>query len=220
MSSTALIEVKERAERGKNAARRLRVSGEVPAVVYGGGLESFSVSVSEPLIRKLLRTGGENAIFQLKLGANERSAMIKEIQYDPRNGDLVHIDFQRIIMDQLLRVKVPVEVVGTAAAVKNEGGMLDFVTRELEVECLPGDIPEVLEVDVTDLHIGQHVEADEIELPEGVTLVDDPHRTIVGASLMKLEEEEEETDDDLLEADDQQPEVIQKGKEEEEEDES
>ena len=217
MNSSALIEVKERGEQGKNAARRLRAGGEVPAVVYGGGLDAFSVSVSEPVIRKLLRTGGENAIFKLKLGSSERSAMIKDIQYDPRNGSLVHIDFQRIIMDQILRVKVPIEVVGTSVAVKTEGGMLDFVTRELEVECLPSDIPELLEVDVTELHIGQHIEADAITLPEGVTLVDDPHRMIVGASAMKIEEEESEEEDELLEGVDQQPEVIQKGPGEQEE---
>ncbi len=218
MNSSTLIEVRERGEQGKNAARRLRASGEVPAVVYGGGLGAFSVSVSEPVVRKLLRTGGENAIFQLKLGESERSAMIKDIQYDPRNGNLIHIDFQRIIMDQLIRVKVPIEVVGTSVAVKTEGAMLDFVTRELEIECLPADIPEVLSVDVTELHVGQHVEASDIGLPEGVTLVDDPHRMVVGATAMMIEEEEEAEDDDLLGAADQQPEVIQKGPGEQEED--
>jgi len=182
------IEVQPRQETGKNANRRARSAGKIPAVVYGGGKESVAIEVDrKTLVDTMKGHSGENPIFLLKLGDKERHAMIRNTQLDPISRQVVHIDFQRVEMDQKVRVTVPVELVGTAYGVKTEGGMIDFVTREVHIECLPGDIPKHLECDVTDVHIGQHVEAKDLKLPEGVTLLDDPDRVIVSLSHSRLE---------------------------------
>jgi large subunit ribosomal protein L25 len=149
--------------------------------------------------------GGENPIFLLKLGDKERHAMIRNTQVDPVSRHVIHIDFQRVLLDQKIRVAVPVELVGTAVGVKVEGGMLDFVTREVHVECLPGQIPKHLEVDVTELHVGQHVEARTLQIPEGVVLLEEPDRVIVSLGHGRLEAEE--TPGERVE-----PEVIKKTK--------
>jgi large subunit ribosomal protein L25 len=182
------IEVQPREETGKNANRRSRARGKIPAVVYGGGKESVSIEVDrKTLVDTMKGHGGENPIFLLKLGGKERHAMIRNMQVDPMSRQVIHIDFQRVLMDQKVKVAVPVELVGTAVGVKVDGGLLDFVTREVHVECLPGDIPKHLEADVTDLHIGQHFEARELKIPEGVVLLDEPEKVIVSVGHGKLE---------------------------------
>jgi large subunit ribosomal protein L25 len=173
------IEVQPREETGKNANRRSRARGKIPAVVYGGGRESVSIEVDrKTLVDTMKGHGGENPIFLLKLGDKERHAMIRNLQVDPVSRQVIHIDFQRVLMDQKVKVAVPVELVGTAVGVKVEGGLLDFVTREVHVECLPGDIPKHLEADVTSLHIGQHVEVRNLKVPEGVLVLDEPEKVI------------------------------------------
>ena len=137
--------------------------------------------------------------------------MIRNMEVDPVSRQVIHIDFQRVMMDQKIRVAVPVEIVGTAVGVKTEGGMLDFVTREVNVECLPGDIPKHLEVDVTDVHVGQHVEAKDLKLPQGVTLLDDPDKVIISLSHGRLET----ADEAAAAAERAEPEVIKKTKAEE-----
>jgi large subunit ribosomal protein L25 len=127
---------------------------------------------------------------------------------------VLHIDFQRVLMDQTIRLNVPVHTVGTPKGVREEGGMIDFVTREVEVECLPGDIPEAIEVDVTALVIGDHVEAGALRVPEGVTLLEEPDRVIVSVVYPQRAEEKEEEAEELLEAAREEPEVIRRGKEE------
>jgi large subunit ribosomal protein L25 len=188
MSETMTIEVQPRQETGKNANRRSRAAGKIPAVVYGGGKESVAIEVDrKTLVDTMKGHGGENPIFLLKLGDKERHAMIRNLQLDPVSRQVIHIDFQRVQMDQKVRVAVPIELVGTAYGVKTEGGMIDFVTREVHVECLPGEIPKHLECDVTNLHVGQHVEAKDLTLPPGVTLLDDPDRVIISLSHSRLE---------------------------------
>jgi large subunit ribosomal protein L25 len=188
MSETMSIEVQPRQETGKNANRRSRAAGKIPAVVYGGGKESVAIEVDrKTLVDTMKGHGGENPIFLLKLGDKERHAMIRNLQLDPVSRQVIHIDFQRVQMDQKVRVAVPIELVGTAYGVKTEGGMIDFVTREVHVECLPGDIPKHLECDVTNLHVGQHVEAKDLTLPPRVTLLDDPDRVIISLSHSRLE---------------------------------
>jgi large subunit ribosomal protein L25 len=173
------LEVQPREQTGKNANRRSRTAGKIPAVVYGGGKESVAIEVDrKTLVDTMKGHTGENPIFLLKLGDKERHAMIRNMQTDPVSRQVIHIDFQRVLMDQKVRVAVPVELVGIPYGVKTEGGMIDFPVREVHVECLPGQIPKHIDVDITDLHLGQHVEAKDLKLPEGVMLLDDLDRVI------------------------------------------
>jgi large subunit ribosomal protein L25 len=207
------IDVQKREKTGKGANRRARSGGLIPAVVYGGGKESVSIEIDRKSMLDLMKkAGSENPIYLLKLGDNERHAMIREVQTHPISRQVVHIDFQRVIMDQKIHVKVPVELVGVSYGVKTQGAVLDFVTREIEVECLPGDIPGHVELDVTELHANQHAEAGDVKLPEGVTLYDSPDKVIVSVAHARVEDtgaEGEATDRD-------EPEVVKKGKTDEE----
>jgi large subunit ribosomal protein L25 len=206
--SELTIEVQPREKTGKNANRRVRARGKIPAVVYGGGKESVAIEVDRKTFVETMRPGvGENPIFLLRLGDKERHAMIRDIQIDPVSRMVVHIDFQRILMDQKVRVAIPVELVGTAHGVK-EGGMLDFVTREVHVECLAGEIPKSIEHDVTNLRIGEHLEAKDLSLPQGVTLLDEPERVIASLGHSRTEEAAAEP----AEADRTEPEVIKRTK--------
>ncbi|HEY0780817.1 MAG TPA: 50S ribosomal protein L25 [Thermoanaerobaculia bacterium] len=189
--SDVTIEVKQREDVGTNASRRLRNQGLIPAVVYGGGKETVSIHVERKgLLDKLKGHASDNTIFLLKMAGSgkERHAMIRNMQLDPVSRSVVHIDFQRILMTEKVRVQVPIELVGTAFGVKTEGGVLDFVNRELQIECLPGDIPKHIDLDVTDLHVGQHVEAGALTLPKGVTLLDDADKVIVSLAHARAEE--------------------------------
>src|ERR1700710_2008155 len=179
MSDTMTIEVQPRNETGKNANRRARTAGKIPAVVYGGGKESVAIEVDRKTLVDLMKGhSGENPIFLLKLGDKERHAMIRHTDVDPLTRHVIHIDFQRVLLDQKIRIAVPVELTGVAVGVKVEGGVLDFVTREVHIECLPGQIPKHLEVDVTEMHVGQHVVARDLKLPEGVVLLDEPDKVL------------------------------------------
>lgn len=212
MSETMNIEVSPRQQTGKNANRRSRANGRIPAVVYGGGRESVAIEVDRKTLIDLMRNHqGENPIFLLKLGDKERHAMIRHMQTDPISRQVIHIDFQRVLMDQKVRVAVPVELVGTAFGVKTEGGMLDFVTREVNVECLPGEIPKHIDLDVTNLHVGQHAEARDLKLPDGVTLLEEPDKVIASLGHGRLETAGVEA----AAEDRAEPEVIQRKKAEE-----
>jgi large subunit ribosomal protein L25 len=214
MSETT-IEVSRREEVGKGAARRLRRSGQVPAVVYGTGGETFAIQVEDRKLHRLIRVAGENAVFLLKLQGTSQSrhTMIREIQWDPLDGKLVHVDFQRIKMDEVVRVHVPVELSGVPFGVKNDAGLIDFVTREIEIECLPGDIPEHLTVDISDLHVGQHVEASALVLSEKLVLITEPSRVIASVSHAKAAAEAAGEEEELIEKAAVEPEVMHKGKE-------
>lgn len=223
------IEVEKREVEGKNANRRLRASGYIPAVVYGAKQDPVPIQVEKTTIFELLRQeGGEHSVFLLKLAGSkaERHTMVRELTVDPISRQILHIDFQRVLMTEKVRVPVPVEVLGEPEGVRNQGGVLDFVTREVEIECLPGDIPVKLEIDVSALEIGDHVEAKQIALPDKVELIDEPDRVVVAVSHSRVaaavEEAEavvEASEEGLLEAEEFEPEVIGKGKEEEEEEE-
>ena len=214
--SDITIEVHRREDLGKNANRRLRAAGQVPAVVYGDGKDSMAIQVGRRTLEDLLRKSSAGTpIFLLKLAGTDqtRHAMIRDMQLDAMTDEMVHIDFQRIRMDQKVHLTVPIEVHGVAIGVKTDGGLLDFITRELEIECLPSAIPNHLEVDVTALHIGQHIEAGQVELPEGVTLLDDEDKVIVSiAQPRSVAEDDEDEGDELLERAASEPEVIKRGK--------
>lgn len=200
------IEVQKRENLGKGHNRRARSGGLIPAVVYGGGKDSVSIQVDRKSMLDLMKkAGGEHPIFLLKLGDNERHAMIRDMQVHPITRQVMHIDFQRVMMDQKLRVQVPIELTGTAYGVKTEGGVLDFVTRELLVEALPGDLPNHIELNVTELRVGEHLVARQIAMPQGVVLADEPEKVICSLGHARAEEPAEGADRD-------EPEVIKKGK--------
>lgn len=222
--SEMTLEVHPRETRGSRASRRMRRGGRIPAVVYGGGKDTVPIEIDRKSLLDLLKqTGGENAVFLLKLAGSgkERHTMIREIDIDPVNREVRHLDFQRVLMTEKVRVQVPIEISGVPQGVKNEGGVLDFVHREVEVECLPGDIPRHLTLDVSALHIGQHLEASAIELPDSVTLIDEPSRVLVSIAQPRLavEAEAEEGAEELLEAEREEPEVIRRGRAEDEDEE-
>jgi large subunit ribosomal protein L25 len=205
------IAVEPRPVTGKNANRQSRRRGKIPAVVYGGGKESVSIEVDRKTFVDMMKGHvAENPIFLLKLGDKERHAMIRNLQTDPVSRQVIHIDFQRVMMDQKVRVTVPIGLVGTAVGVKTEGGLLDFVTREVHVECLPGDIPKHLDLDIAGLHVGQHLGVKDLSVASGVELLEDPERVIVSIAHARTEVAPAEEAPAVAE-----PEVIKKTKAEE-----
>jgi large subunit ribosomal protein L25 len=175
-----VIEATRREERGKNVARRLRYAGRVPAVLYGGGAEPVALAVDTHQARQMLRTAGHNVIYEVKVeGAKDERAMLKDWQVDPVRGDLLHLDLQRVAMDVMIRVHVRVRTVGEPQGVKVQGGIFERVAREIEVECLPADIPEEIVVDVSELSIGRQLRAADLPLdPAKVRLLTEPQRVI------------------------------------------
>lgn len=215
--SEMTIEVQPRDKTGTNPNRRLRAGGKIPAVVYGAGKDSLSIEVDRKRLIDLLRSsGGDNAVFLLKLSSTgqERHAMIRDMQLNPITREIIHLDFQRVVMTEKVRVQVAVELVGTAPGVKTEGGVLDFSHREVHVECLPGDIPKTLTLDVNELHLGQHLTAGDLKPPAGVTLLDEPDRVLVSVMHAKTEVVPVVEGVEPVEPGGE-PEVIKKGKPEE-----
>jgi len=222
--SELTIEVIPREETGKNSNRRLRAAGSIPAVVYGGGKESVPISVDRKTVYDLLnRAEGENSVFRLKLSGTSKAGhtMVRELSVDPITRQIIHIDFLRVTLDEKVRVQVPIELLGEPEGVKNDGGVLDFITREIEVECLPGDIPQRIELDVSALEVGQHVEVKDLALPSNVELMEELERVIASvahsrvAKAVEAAEAEAESEEELLEAELEEPEVIGRAKEEE-----
>jgi large subunit ribosomal protein L25 len=212
---TIELTVEKRSTRGKNEARRTRVAGRIPAVVYGAGRETVPITVDVRSLSDAFRGGaGENAIFLLKLQGSDqtRHAMIRDFQRDPVSRRPVHLDFVRVLMDTKIRVKVPVEVVGIAKGVKVDAGILDFVTREIEIECLPTDIPEHLPVDVSELAIGDAIRLSEVKAPEGVEIVDDLEKVIAHVAHPAHEEVPVVAEAEVAAAEPAEPEVLRKGK--------
>jgi large subunit ribosomal protein L25 len=164
----ARLEAVKRETFGKNEARRLRAGGHIPAVLYGGAAvdgkpQATPIAVDPKALMGILRgESGVNTLIGLKVGSEEVKVLMREYQVDPLTRRLLHADFYRIAMDRLLVVKVPVTVKGEAKGIKLQGGLLDIVHREVEIECLPADIPEHIEVDVTELMLGQAVRLREV----------------------------------------------------------
>ncbi len=214
------LEVSRRQEQGKGAAGRLRREGKVPAVVYGGHRETVPITVDRKAITDLIQRSehGRRSIFLLKMAGTDqqRHAMIKDIQIDPIHRKMTHIDFIRVIMDEVVRTTVPVHVTGSAIGVK-EGGLLDFQVRDLHIECLPNAIPDVINVDISGLGMHQYVRISELTLPQGVKVLDDPERVVVGVTHLKAEVVETPEAAATAEALPAEPEVIARGKKPEEE---
>jgi large subunit ribosomal protein L25 len=209
---------------GKNASRRFRREGKIPAVLYGKNEPSTHLVLQKKDIFGILRSeSGENTIFKASFDSDATDAMIKEFQIDPVTAEILHIDLIQIAMDKAIRVSVPIVVAGEAVGVKTEGGFVDLITREVEVECLPGDIPEHIEVDIGDLHLHQSVKVEDISSPQGVEIISDPQTLVVLIEAPTKEEEvlpevEEEEEVEVM-AEGEQPEVIKKEKEEEQKEE-
>ena len=213
MSKNVVVEALERSDLGKNASRRLRKGGGVPGVVYGLDRPPFTVGVGERKIEEVLGLEtGRNTIFTLSLTGQDRSraVMIKALQRDPVTERLVHVDFVRVDLAKAVRVNVPVRLIGTAEGVKSEGGLLEFVLRQVEVECLPSDIPDHLDIDVTALHLNQHLSVKDLPVKERVTVLDDPESIVCVVAVPKEEAAPVVEEVAVTTA---EPEVIKKGKE-------
>jgi len=212
-----VIEASNRETRGKNEARRLRLTGKVPAVLYGGKGEALTLSVNAKQVGAILRSeSGHNTLFQVDLGGKHEPAILKDWLVDPITGRLLHVDLLRIAMDVRMRVKIPVHTFGDPSGVKVQGGVFEIVEREVEIECLPGDIPAEFRADVSGLALNQALRAGEIPMDaEKIKLITDKDRVIAHVVTLKVEEEKpvEAAAEGATPA---EPEVIKKGKKEEE----
>ena len=183
-----VLEAQARTPGNKNAARRVRVAGKVPAVVYGAGKDAVSVSVDPRQVKSILYSKtGHNTIFDLALDGEKTKAMIVDWQYEPIKGALLHIDLKRIAMDKKLTVQVPIVLKGEASGVKNEGGILEQILREVELECLPSDIPASIEVDVTELVLNKVVRVSDLAHNDKIKFITDENQPIVHVTTVKEE---------------------------------
>lgn len=199
-----------RHEFGKNANRRLRASGRVPGIVYGRKMEPVAVSVDpKDLDRILFSATGHNTIFTLKYQDQAQDVLIRDYQRDPVGDEFLHADFMAVSMDRTMVFDVRVEIVGTAAGVTMHGGILDLVVREIQMECLPGDLPDHIRVDVTDLEIGDSVRVEQVEVDtERVKILSDPDLTILTIAAPSVEADADEI---MLEDETAEPEIVGEG---------
>jgi large subunit ribosomal protein L25 len=216
-TSATIVEAKPRVGGDKNDARRLRRSGFIPAVLYGAGQEPVAVSVDPKQMSRILNSeSGHNTIFEVTVNGNPAKAMIVDWQYEPIKGSLLHVDLKRIAMDKVLRLKVPIETVGEAPGVKTEGGILDQVLREVEIECLPADIPSHIDVDISALTFGMNIRVSDLPKNDKVKYLTDANMMVLHITSVKEEvvatPEAAATD---AAAGPAEPEVIKKGKQEE-----
>ncbi len=207
MADNVTVRASEREERGKNAARRLRASGMLPAVLYGDG-GSTALSVETRTLDYTLTHFGDNALYDLNLGSGTSTARVVDAHRDPVSGLLVHVDFAPVNMRELIEVTVPITIVGEAAGA-DEGGVLQQVAYEIQVETLPGDIPQEIPLDVTSLGMNENLTLDDLILPENVSLLSDPEEvaaTVTAPTEITDEEMEaagiveEESDEDIAAA--------------------
>jgi large subunit ribosomal protein L25 len=213
-----------RASRGKNEAHRTRRAGQIPAVIYGAYKDPVAVSVNPRDIARIIRSAtGYNTIFKLEIAGGETTAvMVVDQQVDPIRGTLLHADFKRIDLSKRIRVSVPVTTTGEAKGVKVQGGLLEVITRAIEIECLPDEIPEKFVVDVTELMIGQAKRASDIALTGSMKLVSAPEAVIAHSVALRAEEVAAPVEGAAVAetpvagAAAAEPEVIKKGKKEEE----
>ncbi|HXE80594.1 MAG TPA: 50S ribosomal protein L25 [Vicinamibacterales bacterium] len=220
----ATLQAVKRGDRGKNEARRLRAAGRLPAVVYGppsgGKVEALAIAVEPRALSRILHSeSGANTLITLRIdGEAETKVLVKEYQVDPVSHALLHADFYRVAMDKTITVTVPIVLRGEAKGVKQQGGLLDFVQRQVEIECLPGDIPEHIEIDVTELLIGQGVRVRDLSGAGRWKAVSEPDTMLVHVVAPKVEEPAAGEAAAAAGPAAAEPEVIKKGKTEKEED--
>ena len=214
----AVLDAAERTQRGKNEARRLRASGRIPAVVYGEKEGGRAIAVDPKILARILKTGqGANTLIALKLpGAGDARVLVRDYQLDPITHELLHADFYRIAMDKVLRVQVSIVARGEPKGVKQQGGVLDVVHRQIEVECLPADIPTAIEVDVTELMVGQSIRVKDVATNPKWKAITEPELMLLHVIIPKVEETPTpEAAAAGAAATPAEPEVIKKGKKEE-----
>jgi large subunit ribosomal protein L25 len=222
MISQEVVEAQPRPDtsRGKNEARRLRAGGRVPGVLYGAKKQTVAVSLDPKQITRILHSeSGHNTIFEVQTSGEKDRVMIVDWQYDPMHGKLLHIDLKRIAMDEKIRVEVPIHLVGEAEGVKSQGGILDQVLREVEVECLPGDIPSHIDADVTALVFGTVLRVSDLQPGDKLKFMTDAGQTVAHITSVKEEEvaPSPEAVAEAAAAAPAEPEVIKKGKQDTEE---
>jgi len=214
------IKAEKRENFGKNASRVVRREGRVPAILYGPGLDSVALILDKKDMFSILKSeAGENTLFVVSFNSEKKDVMIKELQINPVSDELIHVDLIQITMDKAVRIAVPIALVGEAVGVKMEGGFVDFSSREIEIECLPKDIPENIEVDISELHLHQSVKIGDISPPERTKITSDLELVVVLIQAPTKEEEvvvEEEEEEEVM-AEGEEPEVIKKDTVEEEE---
>jgi len=216
MAQTVTIAAERRTGTGKGAARQLRATGRVPAVIYGHGRAAESLSVVGAEIEKaLIGIAAESTVIDLTIDGNPVKTLIREIQRHPTRPDIIHVDFYEIHADETLTLEVPIRLVGVPDGVRNGGGVLDQVLREIEIEVLPADIPEHVDVDVTDLAIGHSVHVSDLEVPNA-TVLTDPETTICTVVPPRVEEEVVPAAEVVETEGEEEPELIRKPKAEEE----
>jgi large subunit ribosomal protein L25 len=210
-----------RASRGKNEARRTRRAGQIPAVVYGAFKDPVAVAVNPREIIKIIHSStGFNTIFNLAISGGETDpVMVVDQQLDPIRGTLLHADLKRIDLTKRIRITVPVHTTGEPTGVKVQGGLLEIISRSIEIECLPDDIPESFTVDVSELAIGQSKRASDVALAGSLKLVSAPDTVIAHIVTLRAEEEAKPAEAAVVEgaapAAGTEPEVVKKGKKEE-----
>jgi large subunit ribosomal protein L25 len=210
----ATLEVTKRESRGRNEAGRLRTKGRIPAVLYGGEKsKSEAIDVDPKELSRILHSSGVNTLIALKLdGSSEVRVLVKAYQLDPVSHKLLHADFYRVAMDKVLRVTVPIHITGEAKGIKAQGGIVDFVHRELEVECLPADIPGHISVDVTELMLHDGIRVRDLQAQGKWKAVSDADMLIVHVIAPKAEAEPAPAEAAAVPAAPAEPEVIKKGK--------
>ena len=218
----ALLDATVRTTIGKNEARRTRREGKVPAVVYGAASEgasreAVSISVEPMALLKILHSeAGANTLISLKLGGADTKVLVKDFQLDPVTHQVLHADFYRVAMDRMIEVTIPVLIKGEPKGVKLQGGLLEFIRREIQIECLPADIPDHVDVDVTELMVGQGVRVREVATNPKWRALTDADTMLVHVILAKVEEATTAATPDVVAAPGTEPEVIKKGKKDEE----
>ena len=216
---TNVLEAQAREAGTKGHARRVRRDGKIPAVVYGAGKDSQPITVDPRVVTRILNSEtGHNTIFDLTMNGEKTKAMIVDWQYEPIKGKLLHIDLKRIALDKVLKVNVPIELVGEAAGVKQEGGILEQMLREVEIECLPADIPSHIDVDVSGLTFGKVLRVSDLPHSDKLKFLTDENQPV--AHVTSVKEEVVATPEAAAEAaaaGPAEPEVIKKGKQETEE---
>ena len=192
MAKQAKLKAEQRTAIGRSAVRKLKTRGIIPAIVYGGKEKPQPLQVAERDINAVLsHASGENILVELEIAGEQsnRMALVQEIQHSPVGGDILHVDFHAVSMDEKIQAEVPLEPVGIANGVKNFGGLLEQSLRSLPIECLPRDLPDRLTVDVSDLNIGDSIHVRDIQLPSGVTAKTQPDLTAFSVLAPVVEEE-------------------------------
>jgi large subunit ribosomal protein L25 len=211
-----VVTAQSRSETGKNVNRRLRQRDLIPGVLYGGQKKTVLVSVSPKEVGVVLHSpAGTSTLFDLEYEGKKRKVILKDYQAEPVRGHLLHADFYEVALDKPIKVKVHVELSGIPVGVKQQGGFLDFVTRELDIECLPLDIPQKVVVDVTPLELGRHFRVSDLTMPEKVTVLTEPDIVVAHVVARREEEVAPAAAEAAVEGEAAaaaEPEVIKKGK--------